>query len=1169
MVVPEKNTTPEFEGEEGPPSFELNDLDNTVNSADNDAVSVVSGKSDARSAYSETTSIASSFRRYTKKPPALIFIDSIIVLSALLILVISCLSPWIFQQLHSDVSQVSLDSTVMRFENLKIHFPEEDTSTLVVDVFYDNVGNVDVRFKDNRVLATYKQKEFGYLTMPKTKVDRRQPSVINETMQLEVTNHELYQEMATKLFNGEAVVWNLNSGSFKVDYYFLNLFPVEVDLTLSKAVLVDSGKPGKLSMTVNDVSEIEPFKMTLSGLLNSENPSAFAMEGPKDLEFDVFSYGTSVGRIFVPLFNTTQMEAQMESVQFVLSQTVSNQAMVDNIISKWASGLNQTVTMKGPLKSDAKYIINSFESNLLIIGRNTKGLPQYSGSALKANRDGASTLQTLIYNPFGQFNVIMSSSEASMTISRPVAMVLRNGGYPCSSGHNSDLYASDLFFGQAMTSIVTAGNSSEFVMTNQQQATTCDQARPLAACCAMLVTDNQKMSYNISMKGSTRTLVNDVFDMKFTMSRDNFELVCDSTANLLSTCRSYFSNYCFTNKEGELCDGVDPVAPDESDLAYGPLKVKSTDLSTEELNSCIKDGGYDGWGYLTPLDICTTGFPENPDLKPYYCVSPGRSKCAACLIPEKYTGVIPKGTLICPLSVYERITLSPSAFEEAALGRLTTEEAKGTKTSINGLSYSCSNTHDYKKLLDMSFMFYEAQMSGELYISKRFPWKNSSGLLDGGDIDLVGGFYDAGDYVKFNFPMAWSLTMLAWGVLENREAYIKSGNYYYALSTLEWGLSYLVKSYNTNAYKKYGQVQDPKVDHKLWGRIEDYDIPKQETREGYYITEECPGSDLMGESAAAFAAGYMVFQDAAENDGNADYASFASRLKFQAAESIHFAYSYRGRYSKCLEETGGYYSSTNYLDELSWGSLWMYKATKSAKYLESAEKYWKEGLEFPGVAFSWDDKVAGVQLLFSQLTNDDKYVNLAKASVFMWYCNYPGNPEKLGCDLDNFYGNYVPYTPGGFAFQSNDRYGNTRYTMNAAWIAYMLSDFLVSAQRDPELAIKFRKWADSQVNYVLGANPENVSYIVGYGDKYPQFPHHRASSCDLQPSACNGNNYNSTDPNPQVLYGAMVGGPDENDQFLKYGRNDYRANEPALDYNAALTNIVAYKLRQECNAVQI
>ena len=35
------------------------------------------------------------------------------------------------------------------------------------------------------------------------------------------------------------------------------------------------------------------------------------------------------------------------------------------------------------------------------------------------------------------------------------------------------------------------------------------------------------------------------------------------------------------------------------------------------------------------------------------------------------------------------------------------------------------------------------------------------------NVDLTGGWYDAGDFVKFNFPMAYSVTTLAWGMLRS------------------------------------------------------------------------------------------------------------------------------------------------------------------------------------------------------------------------------------------------------------------------------------------------------------------------------------------------------------------------------------------------------------------
>ncbi|KAL4564636.1 hypothetical protein LXL04_028703 [Taraxacum kok-saghyz] len=37
---------------------------------------------------------------------------------------------------------------------------------------------------------------------------------------------------------------------------------------------------------------------------------------------------------------------------------------------------------------------------------------------------------------------------------------------------------------------------------------------------------------------------------------------------------------------------------------------------------------------------------------------------------------------------------------------------------------------------------------------------------DPNSVDLVGVYYDAGDNVKFGFPMAFTTTMLSWSVIE-------------------------------------------------------------------------------------------------------------------------------------------------------------------------------------------------------------------------------------------------------------------------------------------------------------------------------------------------------------------------------------------------------------------
>ena len=82
-----------------------------------------------------------------------------------------------------------------------------------------------------------------------------------------------------------------------------------------------------------------------------------------------------------------------------------------------------------------------------------------------------------------------------------------------------------------------------------------------------------------------------------------------------------------------------------------------------------------------------------------------------------------------------------------------------------------------------------------------------------------------------------------------------------------------------------------------------------------------------------------------------------------------------------------------------------------------------------------------------------------------------------------------------------------------------------------------------------------MSYLVGYGDRFPVHVHHRSASIpwDNQHYSCdNGKKWlNSKDPNPQVLLGAMVGGPDQHDGFIDQ-RNNSRFTEPNIASNAGL-----------------
>ena len=95
-----------------------------------------------------------------------------------------------------------------------------------------------------------------------------------------------------------------------------------------------------------------------------------------------------------------------------------------------------------------------------------------------------------------------------------------------------------------------------------------------------------------------------------------------------------------------------------------------------------------------------------------------------------------------------------------------------------------------------------------------------------------------------------------------------------------------------------------------------------------------------------------------------------------------------------------------------------------------------------------------------------------------------------------------------------------------------------------------------QIDYALGQNPRNASYVVGFGNNPPRNPHHRTAHGSWTDQL--------TFPvvSRHILYGALVGGPKAPDDAYADDRGDFVMNEVATDYNAGFTGAVA-RLAQE------
>lgn len=425
----------------------------------------------------------------------------------------------------------------------------------------------------------------------------------------------------------------------------------------------------------------------------------------------------------------------------------------------------------------------------------------------------------------------------------------------------------------------------------------------------------------------------------------------------------------------------------------------------------------------------------------------------------------------------------------------------------------------YGEALQKSLLFYEAQRSGDLSDNHRIDWRGDSALTDGEDvgIDLTGGYYDAGDHVKFGFPMATTLTMLSWGAIEYQDAYQHSGQLDEILDAIQWGTDYILKAHVTDdqgTKEFWGQVGNGERDHAYWGAPETMTLERPADK----IDRQNPGSDLAGEAAAALASASIVFRSIDP--------LYAERLLDNAIQLFQFANTYQGSYSDAILDAQPYYNSfSGYTDELMWSAIWLYKATGTTSYLTQAESLF-HGIS-PTWTHTWDDKSYGSAVLLAQETNGVFY----RTQVEQWL-DYWSDTSGGG----------IQYTDGGLAWL--DSHGSLRYTANTAFLAGLYSDTVY----DPD--DRYTNFAKTQIDYMLGENPSNFSYVAGFGDNFPKNPHHRAASGTTD--------VNDPTPNLHILYGALVGGPTAPDDAAYVDdRTNYFTNEVALDYNAAFTGALA------------
>ncbi|GJN00120.1 hypothetical protein PR202_ga17283 [Eleusine coracana subsp. coracana] len=521
---------------------------------------------------------------------------------------------------------------------------------------------------------------------------------------------------------------------------------------------------------------------------------------------------------------------------------------------------------------------------------------------------------------------------------------------------------------------------------------------------------------------------------------------------------------------------------------------------------------------------------------------------------------------------------------------------------------SATAVHDYGDALHKSILFFEGQRSGKLPPDQRLRWRHDSALHDGATagVDLSGGYYDAGDNVKFGFPMAFTATLMSWGLIDFAKNFgAHEGE---ARRAVRWATDYLMKATATPG-TVYVQVGDAGRDHACWERPEDMDTP----RTVYKVDRDHPGSDVAAETAAALAAGSIVFREADP--------AYSQRLLDRAVEVFEFADKYRGPYSSSLHSAvcPCYCDFSGYQDELLWGAAWLHKASRRREYRDYIRR--NEVALHAGDTineFGWDNKHAGINVLISK---QQYIIALSRSTVVKRGAHMPpfasrrspafsidyriqqtvidpcsvyvvkevlmGKDEffqSFRVNADNFICSLLPgisgqhpqiqYSPGGLLFKVGN--SNMQHVTSLSFLLLAYSNYLSHANaRVPcgsgggggggATPLQLRRVAKRQVDYILGDNPLRMSYMVGYGPRFPQRIHHRASSLpsvSAHPARIGCRDGAawavSPAPNPNLLVGAVVGGPSNTTDAFPDARAVFQQSEPATYINAPLLGLLAY-----------
>jgi len=387
----------------------------------------------------------------------------------------------------------------------------------------------------------------------------------------------------------------------------------------------------------------------------------------------------------------------------------------------------------------------------------------------------------------------------------------------------------------------------------------------------------------------------------------------------------------------------------------------------------------------------------------------------------------------------------------------------------------------------------------------------------GGPLDVSGGWFDAGDYLKFVETASYVTAMMLQAARDYPAQAGCGGSADFAVEG-HFGLDWLLKMWHDDTQTLYAQVgigdgnQNITGDHDVWRLPEADDELNVQPGDPQYFIKHRPvfpagttgaqiSPNLAGRLAAAFALGCQVFKT---NDP-----AYARKLLL-AAERIFGLAATTNVTQLTTTFPHDFYPEDEWRDDLEWGATELYFALTDGQssagpphsdpeyYLQRAT-HWARGCLDSGSGDSLNlYDVSG-------LAHYELYRALERA----------GDPKNLEVTRPELLSGLKRQLDIAVKRSERDPFGlGSRYT-DGDLVPHALG-LVIEAECYDDLSrsAAYADLAQRQLDFVLGANAWGTSFIVGAGAVFPFHMQHQIA-----------NLAGSLDGTPPLVLGATVAGP--------------------------------------------